>query len=856
MKHFLNILLLILPLLSSAQLQDDFSDGNFTTDPAWSGTTATFTVNTAKQLQTSGTAAATSYLSTPHNPGVPGNKEWRVYAKLGFAGSSSNFARIYLAADHADLSVHPNGYYLQMGESGTTDAVRLCRMQSGVSTQICTGTIGAISSSANTGIRVVRDVSGNWSLYVDYGGGTNYVWQSSGTDTSPLAGTHFGFLCTYTSSNASKFFFDNVYAGNEVLDTQPPQLLSATAINALSVDLVFSEAIQQASGETIANYVIAPSNAVVSAIREATNPAQIHLTLAYPLVNGVQNTVTVSNVSDFSGNTSVQTGTFLLLMPDIPVAGDVIINEFMCDPTPPLGLPELEYVEIYNKSDKVFQLTGWKLGDNATYGTISGGWLLPWEHKILCATSSVTYFPTAAGVASFPSLNNSGDDIVLKDNSGQTLDKLTYTDAWYRDDHKKAGGYSLELINPEDPCSDFSNWRASDHENGGTPGTRNSVYDISPDTEAPKMIDATAAEPNLLTIRFSEGLEQQSLEQAVFQSVPALTVLEMISGNTFSSEATYRFAEELSRSEIYHFTLTGIADCWQNVAELSGKFVLPDSVAAGDLVINEILFNPRTGGYDFVELRNNSAGKMIDLYGLSLANISKGEIANIRKIPAHFILGPGEYAALTQDPLIQLQTYPAAIPGRFIQMSLPAMNNDSGTVILLKDLTTLDRVSYREKWHFRLLDDFDGKSLEKIDPAGSSGDKHNWHTAAEPVGFATPGGQNSQYSAAQESGKFFLTSDTFSPDNDGFEDVLRINYRMNSPGMVASVTIFDDRGRHIRSLVQSELLGIDGSLSWDGLTDGQQKAGIGTYVLIFEAFNALNGDIFAQQKAFVLAGKL
>ncbi len=855
MKHFLNNLLFILPLLTFAQVQDDFADGNFTANPPWNGTAAYFNINTSFQLQTSSAVAATSYLSTPHGFSNLSSKEWHFYVKLGFAGSSSNFARIYLTADNADLSMNPNGYFIQLGESLTTDAVRIFKHESGADIEICSGTSGAIASSTNAGIRVVRDAAGNWSLYVDYTGGTNYVFQSNGTDVSALTGTHIGFLCTYTASNSTKFYFDNVYAGNEIVDTQAPTLLSASVITSMQVDLLFSESIQQASGENVSNYVLNPFNPAVSATRDATNLALIHLTLTNPLANGVSNTVTVSNVPDLAGNTSVQSATFMLLVADIAVKGDVIINEFMCDPSPVIGLPELEYVEIYNKSNKFFNLTGWKLGDNASDGTITSAWLLPGEHKILCGSSSVDSFPNSVAVTSFPSLNNSGDDIVLKDNNGSVLDKISYSDQWYQDEIKKAGGYSIELINPNDPCSDATNWKGSNHAVGGTPGSQNSVYDDTPDTQAPYITSVLASAPNLLTVQFSEGVDSTGAMNSDLMTNPGLTVSGILLAEPFSPTVIYEFQETLTNSKLYTFTLSDISDCWLNAVNVSGTFSLPDSASAGDLVINEILFDPLTAGYDFVEIRNNSA-KMIDLYHLSLANFDDGGIDNIHQIPVHFVLNPSEYVVITQDSTIQIQTYPAAIPGRFIQMSLPSYNNDSSTVYLLSDLLVIDKVSYFEKWHFKLLDDFDGKSLERIDPAGNSNDSKNWHTSAESIGFATPGRENSQYSTASQSGDFSLTSETFSPDNDGNEDILQINYLMTQPGMVATVNIYDDRGRLVRTLTKSELLGIKGSLSWDGLTDDSQKASIGTYVLIFEAFNVSNGDLFTQKKAFVLAGKL
>jgi hypothetical protein len=155
-----------------------------------------------------------------------------------------------------------------------------------------------------------------------------------------------------------------------------------------------------------------------------------------------------------------------------------------------------------------------------------------------------------------------------------------------------------------------------------------------------------------------------------------------------------------------------------------------------------------------------------------------------------------------------------------------------------------------------LLDDVDGVSLERIDPNGPSSSPYNWHSAAESVGFGTPGRINSQYLPALTNGEINLTNDVFSPDLDGFEDVLQVSYVMTKEGLLGKATVFDDRGRVVRSLFSNEYLGTSGSFSWDGITDTNFKASIGVYVLLFEAFSIDGGVFYTVKKALTLAGKL
>ncbi|MFM7683812.1 MAG: hypothetical protein ACKO7P_13890, partial [Bacteroidota bacterium] len=219
-------------------------------------------------------------------------------------------------------------------------------------------------------------------------------------------------------------------------------------------------------------------------------------------------------------------------------------------------------------------------------------------------------------------------------------------------------------------------------------------------------------------------------------------------------------------------------------------------------------------------------------------------------------LYPHDYIVLGKDSNFVKANYPASVAGKFLYAELPSYNNDSGSVYLLFNSEIVDKVSYLDAWHFDLLDNTDGVSLERIDPNGESTSSFNWHSAAEDIGFGTPGRVNSQFLSAVSNGTITLTNDVFSPDNDGFEDVLQISYEMNESGLLGKASIFDDRGRPVRKLFGNELLGSKGTFSWDGVTDNQVKASIGVYVILFEAFSTNGGVIFTTKKAVTLAGRL
>lgn len=853
MKKFLIIFLLILPFVSQSQVVDDFSDGNFETNPVWTGTTADFIVNSAQQIQTNATIATISYLTTPNGLTDLNDIEWSFYLKHSFSGSSSNYTRIYLTADSSNLNIAKNGYYLQFGEAGSNDAIRLVRTENGTDMELLSGASGNIASSFGVRVKVIHTATGTWELYTDYSGGINYTLEATAIDGNTVAATYFGIGCVYTVSNIKKIYFDDLYIGNIVTDESAPEIAAVQVLDAKNVQIVFSENIAPSLLDQTLSF---QPNLAVNQL-SFDDPATLHINFSEEMMNGQTYIASIPSVKDMNDNDTSITFTFTYMVAEEPEVGDVIITEFLSDPTPSVGLPEQEYIEIYNKSTKIFNVLNWKIKNDNSTGTIQSAWLLPGRYLVIASTTNATLFTPSVGATSFPSYKNAGDEIILTDESGQVLDQLRYSLDWFQGSTKKDGGYSLERVHLNISCSDAMNWKPSVDLLGGTPGYVNSVNDISPDTLPPTIQFIQFVSDTVLQVAFSEPLSADwnlistTIQPNISFSIPSLT-----KDSTSLSIFYLHFSTALEGSREYSISFANVMDCQGNSAnELSYIFTVPSVPGKGEIVFNELLFNPNTGGSDFIELKNVSE-KTFNLKNLQFTNTKTGS-SNTVSVSADYFLYPQEIVVLTPDSAFQKENYPFHGVGNYLQMGIPALSVSGETIVLrLDSVVVIDSLTFTDKWHFQLLSDFKGRSLERINDNALSTEQGTWHTASESVGFATPGVENSQNTVFLYNGKMSLGSDTFSPDNDGFEDVLTIAYEMEGIGYVGTLTVYDDRGRLIRKLVENELLGNRGSFTWDGMNDEQQRAHIGTYILVFEGYQVSSGKTFKMKKVAVLAGDL
>ncbi len=846
-------------LTGSAQFTDDFTDGDFTSNPTWSGDAGLFTIASGK-LNSQSPGAANYYLSTPSI--LAADAQWEFYIDLQFNTSGANFVDIYLMADNSDLTLVNNGYFLRVG--GTPDEIVLYKKVSSVETAIINGPTG-ITETNSFNFRISRNVSNLWNLEYDDGAIGTFVSAGTVTDSDVNTSTTFGVLIEQSSaaSPVNGHFFDNFIIGNIPVDITAPNLTSVETISINQLDVLFNESVDQITAEITSNYFASSGlGNPISAVQDGSNPALIHLTFPTPFTNAQIDTLTVQNIQDAAGNTLVtQTETFMYFVPATPSFRDVVINEIFADPTPQLGLPAADFIELYNASDSIFDLNGWVFSDAAASESLGSYILFPGEYVIIADdnyTFDFSVYPNVLFVASFPALNISGDDLTLQDNAFNTIDQVSYSDSWYQDPIKDDGGYSLEQINPTIPCVNSSNWIGANLTAYGTPGTTNSVYDGTPDATTPSIITSDVLSATMVDLCFDETLDTSNISLSQLSCSGGIAITDILV-NSSADCISLTLSPAIDTGIVYTISLNGMGDCSGNLVSNSAtQIILPHTGGIGDLIINEVLFNPFTGGDDFVEIYNNSE-KYIDLYNWKLANWDDGITDNFKAITSHHLMSPGDYIVLTKDSSDIQSNYLNSIIGNFVQLtSLPTYSNDSGTVFLVLpdiDSTVCDYFSYNEDLQFGLINNPDGISLERIDFDRPTNESTNWHSAAESVGWATPGLENSQYYPGQlTSDAVSIEPEIFSPDNDGFDDILNINYTMANPGFVGSVTIFDANGRIIRNLVQNELLAAEGTVSWDGLNNKREKARIGMYIVYFEVFD-LDGNISGVKKTCVVASK-
>jgi hypothetical protein len=543
-------------------------------------------------------------------------------------------------------------------------------------------------------------------------------------------------------------------------------------------------------------------------------------------------------------------------------AQEIVINEFLFAP----AAGEAEWIELWNASDRSVSLQGWKIMD-ATHNPVSIAsedvTLAPGEYIILASS-----LPLAArweqltarvlAVAGFPSLNNTGDEIILCDSSGTTIDSVRYEASW---NAKKSA--SVERRRPKLPFI-LSNAGPTLHPDGGTPGSKNS--------QTPPDVDLSLNALTATATGFTVCVKNVGLRTPGTAKV--ICGCSSIGGDVETQSVTFQppaptdsvFLDIALSCDRAMSTLAVLScELDTNPANDTLRLEMNPPILKGDIQFNEIMAAPTSAKAEWVELLNRSSYPL-RLAGCALAGApgSSGK-RTLMALPKDLPLVPPDgYLLISSDSTVftdwpDLRQEAHCVTAILGRSSLNLGNSGDEIVLLDANGNCIDSIVYAESWHHPLAASTAGRSLELMHPDLRAQGASAWTTCVHPSG-GTPGKRNASWmdagstDAGQE--RVRCVPNPFSPDGDGFEDHTIISWTLPTNASLLRLRIYDAAGRCIRTVLNNELAGRQGMSVWDGLDDEGRRARVGLYVVLVEALDAWTNTVAVAKVAVAIATRL
>ncbi len=529
----------------------------------------------------------------------------------------------------------------------------------------------------------------------------------------------------------------------------------------------------------------------------------------------------------------------------------VVINEILYD----TNEKDEEWIEIYNASDSTINLDGWSIADKRKTVQLDSVVMLSPGQFCLLANADIPNVPQHVPilVSKLPELNNSGDEIVLRDACFARIDSVAYT--------ASMGGdrlISLERLRFEDDSTEPTNWRICTDSLGCTPGRHNSV--------SPKVNDAAIEKASLRTIP-ANPVENDNVRLEI-------QVKNAGRQNTEKFAVRLSYQHNLSTQWVHlsdvavqglteRETCTVQAD-WPCIppgvfkikAEIdwpddqrSENNVLLDTLVVGyepqSLVVNEIFYSPTEEFCECIELYN-TRDIPVNLHGWVLSDADTSKSTKITD--SEILFDAGEFGVIGDDSVL-LALEPAHV---FVLKSFPSLANDRDHLLLFDGVGhNIESVTYENKWGGSR-----GRSLERINPFIDAAEPTNWTTCVEPQGHTMGRANSVFFEQLSEKTTLDVSPNPFSPDGDGRDDRAAISYLF--PGVTARVNlkIFDIRGRLVRFLLNNEPSSAQRTVFWDGLDDEGIRCRMGIYIVYLEALSNSELCVERSRATVVLAGAL
>lgn len=795
MKQILLFLALLLPVCAFSQLNDTF-DGT-DVPPHWKGEgLPMFSVDNGRLLYdgTGRTGKYEIYTEVDYAKDM----EWEFDVELGYKPSSSNYARfIVLVTGKPD---NDDMYYLSIGYSKQNISLR----EWDTTKALIDGRTMLDAPPSSVRVKLTLEDRKRWTLYTRMEGEAAFYKEGvyEKAEVKGIGSRGNIYIRCYSEAKTLKgmfTYFDNFRVASEVTptdtipkdpvdpenpdpsepDTDPtnppgtaPSLRSIEQEEASELLLSFDKPVMVEGATFLLNNIGEPDEIYIS-----DDDLWVKLVWEAAWQKGKTYELIYSGVVDKKGNECKGRKSFVSLYgsdpnaPNIP-PGAIRINEVMADPKGAKGLPETEYVELRNTSQKALQLEDctFLYGDKTAVALSSC--LLPADGYVVLFREGRKVAVDKGGLqmplAKFPSaLANTGKAMELMDSNGKTIDKTDYP--------KAKSGVAWERQG--------SAWALSSDPRGGTPGAVNS--------------SGTGVEPE-------EPEEPENPDDPDEPEEP----------------------EDPDEPEAPS----------------------PSAVAPSDVVFNELLPEPFVGGSEYIELYNRSA-KSLSIAGLSVAiRKSDGTLSTHYPLSSvSSVLPAGGYVLLTKAREGVTSFYLVSAPKVVHELKLPVLANTFSTLVLFRaaDKVVIDEVSYSAAWHSSSVKSKKGVALERLSPDARTQDGGNWTSAAESAGFGTPGYRNSQYKQESSGGTTGIEAPVFI-DATG---LYSIAYHLDEPGYSCRANVFDLSGRSVAQIANHALLGVEGTLSWDGIATDGARLGTGIYILYVEIYHS-NGKTQRYKKAF------
>lgn len=478
------------------------------------------------------------------------------------------------------------------------------------------------------------------------------------------------------------------------------------------------------------------------------------------------------------------------------VTEPLLITELMYHPEDNslINGDEYEFIEIKNPSASAILIGGMSFSSGISYTFPAGTMIAAGQHLVLASISArfSERYPTVTPFGQYgtaDTLANSGDTVTLVNAAGATVFSVTYTDDPPWAITPDGDGPSLVPVNansnpsPNDPAF----WRASSLD-GGSPGADDPtppplgvlVKEVLANPILPALDQVELYNPHAVPVDISHWWLSDSDTTVQKFRIPSGTVIPaggylVYHENDLAAAAIpFSFSSNGERARLSSGDITGSLTGYfhsvsfgaSNPGESHGSYTNSQGISfftamqsqtlgfansqprVGPVVISEFMYNPSTGGDEFMELRNISAQPVNLFDPANPANTWRTDGITY-SFPTGVTLQPGQMillTALAPETFRSKYSVPSSIQifgpysgvldngGERLRLrkpGLPYLDDLGATVVPLIDI---DVLTYDDVAPWPTSPDGGGSSLERVNLIGFADDVQNWQASPSPGG--------------------------------------------------------------------------------------------------------------------------